>query len=163
MSLRPVVSCYSRGSVLQNTKGSYDHCHFIDIDKTMPQSNHSGLKVCPLHDPFRRWMEGHYHHHNLGLRPSYTTKVGQKYCLGEQRYFFFIYRGASALPSQEFLWISTRCSLNQWPNIKMLLSGEWGNKASNSWAHPKGPHSTELLTLWDTNYLGAEEGSISLA
>jgi hypothetical protein len=29
---------------------------------------------------------------------------------------------------------------------------------SNSRAHPKGPHSTKILTLWELSCIGAEEG-----
>jgi hypothetical protein len=28
----------------------------------------------------------------------------------------------------------------------------------NSQSHPKGPHSTNLLTFWKTNCIGVEEG-----
>jgi hypothetical protein len=39
-------------------------------------------------------------HHSLILIPFYTTKVDEQYFKGAQRYFF-TYKGASTLPSQE--------------------------------------------------------------
>lgn len=60
--------CYSRSLSLQGTRGISNYFHFIDLGKTMPQSNLLDHKVFPIHDPIRQWKKGHCDHYRLSPR-----------------------------------------------------------------------------------------------